>query len=64
MEDLIVCNVTDVHQLLILQKLSGPQLHQEIFRACFMGLVDSHETQEELKWAAFTFLKVSPQCLQ
>ncbi|XP_067650609.1 mediator of RNA polymerase II transcription subunit 24-like isoform X2 [Haliotis asinina] len=54
-----------VDQILViarLMKLSWPQLHQEIFRACFMGLVDSHETQEELKWAAFTFLKL-PQIL-
>ncbi|XP_041367301.1 mediator of RNA polymerase II transcription subunit 24-like isoform X2 [Gigantopelta aegis] len=50
-----------VDQVLVitrLLKLSWPQLYQEMFRACFMGLVDSTDSQEELKWAAFTFLKM------
>lgn len=34
------------------------ELYCEIIRACFIGLVDSSGTSEELKWAAFTFLKI------
>ncbi|RWS26797.1 mediator of RNA polymerase II transcription subunit 24-like protein [Leptotrombidium deliense] len=34
----------------------------EIIRACFVGLVDAGGSGEDLKWAAFTFLK-APQLL-
>uniref|UniRef100_A0A452UT77 Mediator of RNA polymerase II transcription subunit 24 n=1 Tax=Ursus maritimus TaxID=29073 RepID=A0A452UT77_URSMA len=30
----------------------------EIWKACFVGLIESPEGTEELKWTAFTFLKV------
>ena len=36
--------------------LTLPDLFCEIMRACFIGLIDS--SGEDLKWAAFTFLKV------
>ncbi|XP_021357333.1 mediator of RNA polymerase II transcription subunit 24-like isoform X3 [Mizuhopecten yessoensis] len=45
-----------------LLKLNRSYLYCELFRACFMGLVDSADSQEELKWAAFTYLKL-PQVL-
>ncbi|XP_072860337.2 mediator of RNA polymerase II transcription subunit 24 isoform X8 [Pogona vitticeps] len=34
----------------------------EIWKACFVGLIESPEGTEELKWTAFTFLKI-PQVL-
>nr|XP_057918316.1 mediator of RNA polymerase II transcription subunit 24 [Doryrhamphus excisus] len=34
----------------------------EIWKACFTGLIESPEGTEELKWTAFTFLKI-PQVL-
>ena len=40
------------------QKVSRPHLFLEMFRACFMGLVDASNSSEGLKWATFTFLKV------
>ena len=40
------------------QKVSRPQLFLEMFRACFMGLVDASNSSEGPKWATFTFLKV------
>ncbi|UYV65143.1 K02A2.6-like, partial [Cordylochernes scorpioides] len=48
-----------VDQLLLmkeLQNLSLPDLYCGIIRACFMALVDTGG--QDLKWAAFTFLKV------
>ncbi|GAB1599287.1 mediator of RNA polymerase II transcription subunit 24-like isoform X5 [Argonauta hians] len=41
-----------------LAKLNRAKLYCELMRACFMGLIDSNGGQEELKWAAFTFLKL------
>ncbi|ESO96217.1 hypothetical protein LOTGIDRAFT_239364 [Lottia gigantea] len=46
------------------EKLSWPELYVEIFRACFMGVIDTpNDSHEELKWASFTFLKI-PQIIQ
>ncbi|CAH1788223.1 unnamed protein product [Owenia fusiformis] len=52
-----------IQQMLLIEKLhdlSRPQLYCEILRSCFMGLLDANHVQgqEELKWAAFTFLKL------
>ncbi|XP_059146180.1 mediator of RNA polymerase II transcription subunit 24-like isoform X2 [Physella acuta] len=50
-----------VDQILVvsrLMKLPMPQMCLEIFRACFMGFVDSNEFGEDYQWATFTFLKV------
>ncbi|XP_054723473.1 mediator of RNA polymerase II transcription subunit 24-like [Uloborus diversus] len=50
-----------VNQLLLLKKLQSftlSQLYCEIIRACFIGITDTAATNEELKWYAFTFLKV------
>ncbi|XP_022254734.1 mediator of RNA polymerase II transcription subunit 24-like isoform X2 [Limulus polyphemus] len=50
-----------VDQLLLVQKLENlslPEFYCEIIRACFMGLADAAGSSEDLKWAAFTFLKV------
>lgn len=57
-----------VDQLFVLEKLMKlprPYLFCELFRACFMGLIDlkSVESQEQYRWCAFTFLKI-PQILQ
>lgn len=57
-----------VDQLFVLEKLmklQRPYLYCELFRACFMGLIDlkSGESQEQYRWCAFTFLKI-PQILQ
>ncbi|XP_048736976.1 mediator of RNA polymerase II transcription subunit 24-like isoform X2 [Ostrea edulis] len=46
-----------------LLQLSRPFLYCEIFRACFMGLNNCTDTPEEMKWAAFTYLKL-PQILR
>lgn len=46
-----------------LQGLSRADLYCELLRACFMGLVDSAGGPEELKWVAFTFIKL-PNVLQ
>ncbi|KAL3832581.1 hypothetical protein ACJMK2_024214 [Sinanodonta woodiana] len=57
-----------VDQLFVIErllKLSRSYIYCELFRACYMGLVDGKDYsggQEELKWAAFTFLKL-PQIL-
>ncbi|CAI9716342.1 Hypothetical predicted protein [Octopus vulgaris] len=54
-----------LEQLLVIEKLAKlnrAKLYCELMRACFMGLIDSNGGQEELKWAAFTFLKL-PQVL-
>ncbi|XP_025096611.1 mediator of RNA polymerase II transcription subunit 24-like isoform X2 [Pomacea canaliculata] len=50
--------VDQILMLARLMKISRPLLFLEIFRACFMGLVDSTTSSEELKWATFTFLKM------
>lgn len=42
----------------LLKHLPRPSLYCEILRACFMGLNNCADTPEELKWAAFTYLKV------
>lgn len=43
--------------------LPRPSLYCEILRACFMGLNNCADTPEEMKWAAFTYLKL-PQALR
>lgn len=56
-----------VDQLLLLQTLQNltlPELYCRIIQACFMGLVDAAGSSEDLKWAAFTFLKVPHLILQ
>ncbi|KAK7109542.1 mediator of RNA polymerase II transcription subunit 24-like [Littorina saxatilis] len=50
--------VDQVLMLVRLMKIGRPQLFLEMFRACFMGLVDANNSSEELKWATFTFLKM------
>lgn len=50
--------VDQVLMLSRLMKVGRPQLFLEMFRACFMGLVDANNSHEELKWATFTFLKM------
>ncbi|XP_050418518.1 mediator of RNA polymerase II transcription subunit 24 isoform X3 [Patella vulgata] len=53
-----------IARLLFFQKLSWPQLYVELFRACFMGIIDAPaNSPEDLKWTSFTFLKI-PQILQ
>lgn len=50
-----------VNQLLLIKKLQSftlPQLYCEIIRACFIGITDASGSSEDLKWFAFTFLKV------
>ncbi|KAL5007754.1 hypothetical protein ScPMuIL_016560 [Solemya velum] len=54
-----------VEQLIVIEglmKLNRSRIYCELFRSCFMGLVDSSGSTEELKWAAFTYLKL-PQIL-
>lgn len=41
-----------------LQRIPSPLFILEIWKACFVGLIESPEGTEELKWTAFTFLKV------
>ncbi|XP_012943640.1 mediator of RNA polymerase II transcription subunit 24 isoform X2 [Aplysia californica] len=41
-----------------LMKLSMPQMCLEMFRACFMGFLDTSEYTEDLQWATFIFLKL------
>ncbi|GFO38056.1 hypothetical protein PoB_006456100 [Plakobranchus ocellatus] len=41
-----------------LMKLSMSHLCLELFRACFMGFMDTVDFSEVLPWAIFTFLKV------
>lgn len=46
--------------LCALQRIPSPLFMLEIWKACFVGLIESPEGTEELKWTAFTFLKVGP----
>ncbi|KAI8492083.1 Mediator of RNA polymerase II transcription subunit 24 [Branchiostoma belcheri] len=46
-----------------LNKIPRPRLYAQVCQACLMGLIDSAETNDELKWTAFTFLKI-PQIFQ
>ncbi|KAL8611936.1 hypothetical protein ACOMHN_034065 [Nucella lapillus] len=50
--------VDQVLMLARLMRVGRPHLFLEMFRACFMGLVDANNSSEELKWATFTFLKM------
>lgn len=43
------------------QQIPAPLFVLEIWKACFTGLIESPEGTEELKWTAFTFLKVKDQ---
>ncbi|XP_073875640.1 mediator of RNA polymerase II transcription subunit 24 isoform X12 [Macaca fascicularis] len=45
-----------------MQHIPTPLFVLEIWKACFVGLIESPEGTEELKWTAFTFLKI-PQVL-
>lgn len=47
--------------LCVLQRIPSPLFVLEIWKACFVGLIESPEGTEELKWTAFTFLKVWPE---
>ncbi|KAL1264056.1 hypothetical protein QQF64_004411 [Cirrhinus molitorella] len=54
-----------VEQLMMIkrmQRIPAPLFVLEIWKACFTGLTESPEGNEELKWTAFTFLKI-PQVL-
>uniref|UniRef100_A0A8C2I2A8 Mediator of RNA polymerase II transcription subunit 24 n=1 Tax=Cyprinus carpio TaxID=7962 RepID=A0A8C2I2A8_CYPCA len=54
-----------VEQLMMIrrmQRIPAPLFVLEIWKACFTGLIESPEGNEELKWTAFTFLKI-PQVL-
>uniref|UniRef100_A0A4W3JUX0 Mediator of RNA polymerase II transcription subunit 24 n=2 Tax=Callorhinchus milii TaxID=7868 RepID=A0A4W3JUX0_CALMI len=54
-----------VEQLIMvkrMQRIPAPLFLLEIWKACFVGLIESPEGTEELKWTAFTFLKI-PQAL-
>ncbi|XP_077594989.1 mediator of RNA polymerase II transcription subunit 24 [Stigmatopora nigra] len=54
-----------VEQLMMIkrmQRIPTPFFVLEIWKACFTGLIESPEGTEELKWTAFTFLKI-PQVL-
>lgn len=42
------------------QRIPYPLFVLEIWKACFVGLIECPEGTEELKWTAFTFLKVGP----
>lgn len=44
--------------LLCPQHIPTPLFVLEIWKACFVGLIESPEGTEELKWTAFTYLKV------
>lgn len=46
------------HPPVFLQHIPTPLFVLEIWKACFVGLIESPEGTEELKWTAFTFLKV------
>ncbi|XP_064648525.1 mediator of RNA polymerase II transcription subunit 24-like [Lineus longissimus] len=55
-----------IDQLILVEKLQGlnrPSVYCDVIKACFYGLIDAGGSQEELKWVAFTFLKL-PQILQ
>lgn len=43
---------------MFLQHIPTPLFVLEIWKACLVGLIESPEGTEELKWTAFTFLKV------
>ncbi|XP_013388960.1 mediator of RNA polymerase II transcription subunit 24-like isoform X2 [Lingula anatina] len=50
-----------MEQLILLErakKVERTDLYCLILRACFMGMIDSKDGTEELKWAAFTYLKL------
>lgn len=47
-----------LHSPIIPQHIPTPLFVLEIWKACFVGLIESPEGTEELKWTAFTFLKV------
>lgn len=54
-----------VEQLMMvkrMQHIPTPVFVLEIWKACLVGLIESPEGTEELKWTAFTFLKI-PQVL-
>ncbi|XP_068610630.1 mediator of RNA polymerase II transcription subunit 24 [Brachionichthys hirsutus] len=54
-----------VEQLIMIkrmQRIPASLFVLEIWKACFTGLIESPEGTEELKWTAFTFLKI-PQVL-
>ncbi|KAM4525034.1 mediator of RNA polymerase II transcription subunit 24 [Odontesthes bonariensis] len=54
-----------VEQLMMIkrmQQIPAALFVLEIWKACFTGLIESPEGTEELKWTAFTFLKI-PQVL-
>ncbi|NXI26196.1 MED24 polymerase, partial [Sterrhoptilus dennistouni] len=54
-----------VEQLMMvkrMQRIPYPLFVLEIWKACFVGLIECPEGTEELKWTAFTFLKM-PQVL-
>ncbi|KTG44009.1 hypothetical protein cypCar_00018286 [Cyprinus carpio] len=54
-----------VEQLMMIKRMQhipAPLFVLEIWKACFTGLIESPEGNEELKWTAFTFLKI-PQVL-
>ncbi|EHH58083.1 hypothetical protein EGM_07863 [Macaca fascicularis] len=58
-------NLTGQTQSLVEQltmHIPTPLFVLEIWKACFVGLIESPEGTEELKWTAFTFLKI-PQVL-
>ena len=50
--------VIELPLVLTLQKLPRPALYRELFHASFLGLVEDTDPTEEIKWVAFTFLKV------
>nr|XP_033773655.1 mediator of RNA polymerase II transcription subunit 24 isoform X1 [Geotrypetes seraphini] len=54
-----------VEQLMMvkrMQRIPSPLFVLEIWKACFVGLIETLEGTEELKWTAYTFLKI-PQVL-
>ncbi|CAL9698931.1 unnamed protein product [Knipowitschia caucasica] len=54
-----------VEQLMMIKRMQHiptPLFVLEVWKACFTGLIESPEGTEELKWTAFTFLKI-PQVL-
>ncbi|XP_026207438.1 mediator of RNA polymerase II transcription subunit 24 isoform X1 [Anabas testudineus] len=56
-----------VEQLMMIkrmQQIPVPLFVLEIWKACFTGLIESPEGTEELKWTAFTFLKIPQVLLQ
>lgn len=50
-----------VNQLVLIKKLQSftlPQLYCEITRACFIGIANASGCTDDLKWFAYTFLKL------